>query len=101
MALFDEPAFAVALSSLPSWSGDPGRIARTVHASAPRAEAIRVEVMTVAEALDHHPLVEQHGDQLTFILWTHSAGGVTAKDIELAQRIDEILTQHEQAAPEA
>lgn len=91
MPLLDESALAAALETLPAWSGDSGRIARTVHVAGDQAETLRVQVMEVADALDHHPVVEQHGDQLTFILWTHSAGGVTDKDITLAGRIDAVI----------
>lgn len=91
MAILDEAQVHAALESLNRWSGDTGRIARTVHVPAARAETLRVEVMGVADSVDHHPLVEQHGDALTFILWTHSDGGVTDKDIDLAARIDAIL----------
>jgi 4a-hydroxytetrahydrobiopterin dehydratase len=98
MALLDELAVANALSELTGWTGDSGRITRTVQASAERAAALRIEVMGVADEVDHHPLVEHRGDALTFILWSHSAGGVTEKDIDLAQRIDEIV---DRAAPSA
>lgn len=101
MSLLDETTVASELAALPGWSGDSGRIARTVHMAGPRAEAVQAEVMAVADAVDHHPLVEQHGDAVTFILWTHSAGGVTSKDLDLARRIDDVITRNEQAAPEA
>lgn len=91
MEIIDDAAVAAALALLPGWSGDTGRIMRTVHAASDLAETLRVEVMGIADDVDHHPVVEQHGEALTFILWTHSAGGVTRKDIELAARIDGVL----------
>jgi 4a-hydroxytetrahydrobiopterin dehydratase len=45
----------------------------------------------VAEELDHHPDIDIRWRNLTFACATHSAGGVTARDIELAGRIDEIV----------
>jgi 4a-hydroxytetrahydrobiopterin dehydratase len=99
MPLLDETAVSAAIASLDGWTGDAGRIARTIQVSGADAEQLQVDVMGVADRIDHHPLVEQHGDALTFILWTHSAGGVTDKDIELARRIDEIVQRP--AAPDA
>ncbi|MEO6712064.1 MAG: 4a-hydroxytetrahydrobiopterin dehydratase [Mycobacteriales bacterium] len=102
MPLLDEVAVTNALTSLNGWTGDTGRIARSVLAPAERAERLRIEVMGVADDVDHHPLVEHHGDALTFILWSHSAGGVTEKDIDLARRIDDIVdgdTQPQSPSP--
>lgn len=98
MPLLDELAVTNALASLDGWAGDPGRIARTVRAVGEDAERLRIEVMGVADDVDHHPLVEHHGDALTFILWSHSAGGVTEKDIDMARRIDEIVDRGAQSA---
>jgi len=45
----------------------------------------------VAEEMDHHPDIDIRWRTLTFVCATHSAGGVTMKDIDLARRIDEIV----------
>ena len=55
------------------------------------AIAVVDRVAEVAEAMDHHPDIDIRWRTLTFACATHSAGGVTAKDIELARRIDEIV----------
>jgi len=101
MELLDDDAVAAALALLPSWTGDQGRIVRTVHTARDRAEELRVEVMGIADELDHHPVVEHHGEALTFILWTHSAGGVTPKDIDLAGRIDAVVDRSSTIGPAA
>ena len=41
-----------------------------------------------AEAMGHHPDLEISWDKVTVTLTTHSAGGLTANDFELAGRID-------------
>jgi len=41
-----------------------------------------------AEAMGHHPDLEISWDKVTVTLTTHSAGGLTSNDFELAQRID-------------
>jgi 4a-hydroxytetrahydrobiopterin dehydratase len=38
--------------------------------------------------MGHHPDLEISWDEVTVTLTTHSAGGLTANDFELARRID-------------
>jgi 4a-hydroxytetrahydrobiopterin dehydratase len=41
-----------------------------------------------AEEADHHPDIDIRWRDVTFTLSTHSAGGVTDKDVTMAHRID-------------
>ena len=41
-----------------------------------------------AEDMGHHPDLDISWDKVTVTLSTHSAGGLTANDFELAKRID-------------
>lgn len=80
------------LGGLAGWSGDPAGITRAVElASFPDAIAVVDRVAAAAEALDHHPDIDIRWRTLTFRCVTHSAGGVTRRDLELARRIDEIV----------
>ncbi|MET7820235.1 4a-hydroxytetrahydrobiopterin dehydratase [Micromonospora zamorensis] len=80
------------LGGLTDWSGDPTGIGRTVQlGSFPDAIAVVDRVATVAEELDHHPDIDIRWRTLTFRCVTHSSGGVTHRDIELARRIDDIV----------
>lgn len=89
--LLDDDALAVGLRTLDGWSGDRTGIARTVELpSFPVAIAVVVEVAKVAEEMDHHPDIDIRWRTVTFRCATHTAGGVTAKDIALAARIDEL-----------
>ena len=45
-------------------------------------------VAVAAEAAGHHPDIDIRWRDVLFVLATHSEGGVTAKDIELAAQID-------------
>lgn len=55
------------------------------------AMAFMNEVADVAEELNHHPWWSNVYNQVEIELTTHDAGNtVTAKDIELARRIDAI-----------
>ena len=83
---------AAALHGLPLWSGDGDGLRRTVKLpSFPDAVAAIVRIAFVAEEMDHHPDVDLRWRTLHLTLATHSAGGVTEFDLELARRIDALL----------
>jgi len=82
-----------ALADLPEWQGDATALRRS--ASAPDfLRGIRwvVAVAEVAEAMNHHPDIDIRWTTVTLRLSTHSAGGVTANDVDLARRIEQVLT---------
>jgi 4a-hydroxytetrahydrobiopterin dehydratase len=95
MTLLGDDGVRAALDALPDWSGDAASISRTVTAP-DFLTAIRAvdDIALLAETLDHHPDIDIRWRTLTFTLSTHSAGGVTAADIELARGIDEIAERH-------
>jgi 4a-hydroxytetrahydrobiopterin dehydratase len=83
---------SAALADLPMWSGDVDGIRRTAELPTFRdAVAAITRIADVAEELDHHPDVDLRWRTLHLTLSTHSAGGVTANDLELARRIDALL----------
>lgn len=45
-------------------------------------------VAELAEEADHHPDIDIRYNKVTLVLSTHSAGGLTRKDIALAQQIE-------------
>lgn len=82
-----------ALDGLPEWSGGPAGIRRTVEADSFLGGIAWVDaVAQAAEAADHHPDIDIRWRTVTFTLVTHSAGGVTDRDISLARAIDEIIS---------
>ena len=82
---------AAALADLPGWAGNCASIHRAVEfPTFPAAIDGVVAVGEAAEELNHHPDMDIRWRTVTFTLSTHSAGGVTALDIDLARRIDEI-----------
>lgn len=85
-------AVATALAELPEWTGDTNAIRRTVTMPS-FADAIRLvnAVADVAENLDHHPDIDVRFNVVTFTSSTHSAGGVTDYDVELARRVDALV----------
>ena len=83
---------SAALTDLPLWSGDVDGLRRSVQLPTFRdAVAAIVAVADVAEELDHHPDVDLRWRTLHFSLVSHSAGGVTPLDLQLAHRIDALL----------
>jgi 4a-hydroxytetrahydrobiopterin dehydratase len=85
-------AVAGALADLPLWSGDADGLRRTVELASFRdAVAAIVAIADVAEAMDHHPDVDLRWRTLHLVLVSHSAGGVSELDLELARRIDTLL----------
>lgn len=48
------------------------------------------QVAGLAEAVDHHPDVEVHFDVVRLVLWTHVAGGLTQRDLDLAREITKL-----------
>jgi len=83
---------SAALHGLPLWSGDGDGLRRTVELPSFRdAVAAIVSIADVAEELDHHPDIDLRWRTLHLSLVSHSAGGVTASDLELARRIDALL----------
>ena len=83
-----------ALAGLPLWSGDETGLRRTVELPSFRAavDAV-VAIADVAEEMDHHPDIDLRWRTLHLAVVTHSAGGVTQNDLQLARRIDELLPE--------
>ncbi len=46
-------------------------------------------VAELAEAADHHPDIDIRYNRVRLVVSTHSAGGVTAKDFDLARAVDQ------------
>jgi 4a-hydroxytetrahydrobiopterin dehydratase len=83
---------AAALHGLPQWSGDGDGLHRTVELPGFReAVAAIVAIADVAEEMDHHPDIDLRWRTLHLTVVSHSAGGVTGLDLELARRIDALL----------
>lgn len=92
--VLDPAAVREALDGLDDWSGDPTAIRRTVELPSFQAAISAVDrVAVAAEDLGHHPDIDIRFRTLTFRCTTHSAGGVTERDLVLARRIDELLRE--------
>jgi 4a-hydroxytetrahydrobiopterin dehydratase len=77
------------LGEIDDWTLQSGVLVRTVTmARFASAIALVVAVADEAEQMDHHPDIDVRWRAVRFALSTHSAGGITQLDIELAHRID-------------
>ena len=80
-----------ALAALPEWRYDAQAkaIRRCLRfAGFGEAFAFMTRVAIAAEKADHHPDWSNSWNRVEVTLSTHDAGGVTAKDVALAQAID-------------
>jgi 4a-hydroxytetrahydrobiopterin dehydratase len=88
--LLDDAAVARALDELPGWQRDGDAIVRTAELpSFPVAIGVVDRVAEIAEERDHHPDIDIRWRTLTFRCSTHSAGGITGKDVALAASVAE------------
>lgn len=91
--LFSEQEVQKALSGMTGWEYDAqDRSIRKTYTRANflDAAAFIQKAAEIAERQDHHPDIFLHKYKLlTFTLSTHSAGGITQYDIDLATALDE------------
>ncbi len=81
------------LSALADWSRTGDAIRRTcTWPSFPDAIRFVQRVAELAEAADHHPDIDIRYNRVILTLSTHSAGGITRKDLDLAAAIDALST---------
>lgn len=87
-----EPEIAKALERLEGWERD-GETVRKLYTFKTFADGIRFvdRVAVEADAVDHHPDIDIRYTTVVLTLSTHSAGGLTPKDIQLAEAIDRLL----------
>ena len=69
------------------WSEVDGALERTFTFPDFRAALGFVNrVGELAEAENHHPDIAVHYNRVTLRWWTHTAGGITDRDVELASK---------------
>ena len=94
MRILEQEEISPLLADHPEWTGGAEHLSREFTAeNFPAAIAVVDRVADVAEAMNHHPDIDIRWTTLRFRLSTHSAGGVTALDLELARRIEAILAE--------
>ncbi|MFC6237405.1 4a-hydroxytetrahydrobiopterin dehydratase [Longivirga aurantiaca] len=92
--LLDDEEIARQLTALPGWVGDGAALHRDYELP-DFLTAIRGvdEIAQLAEHMDHHPDIDIRWRTLRITLSTHSEGGTTQLDVELAHQIHEVLAR--------
>jgi 4a-hydroxytetrahydrobiopterin dehydratase len=91
MALLNEEEIREGLAGLPQWERDGREIHRNfVFDSFASAIQFVDRVAQLAEQADHHPDIDIRYDKVRLSLSTHSAGGLTKRDMKLAAKINEL-----------
>ena len=89
MALLDETEIEKRLAALPGWERRGEAISKTFQCGDFVGSARFVQsLVEPAEAMGHHPDLEISWDKVTVTISTHSEGGLTANDFELAGKVD-------------
>lgn len=97
-AISDEDARA-ALAGTDGWSADGGWLRRRYETDGwPTTLMLVNAIGFLAEAADHHPDLKVSWGAVEVGLQTHTAGGITQKDVELAKRIEETARWRPDAA---
>ncbi|OQX13712.1 MAG: 4a-hydroxytetrahydrobiopterin dehydratase [Thiothrix lacustris] len=87
----DDEALAVILESLPGWVLRDNKLHRVLtFTDFVEAFGFMAQVALVAERMNHHPEWCNVYKTLAISLTTHDAGGITHRDIELAQTINRL-----------
>ena len=85
----DDATLGAALARLPGWRRAGRAIEKAYRFGDFRAALAFVNrVGALAERQQHHPDIAIHYSEVTLSLWSHDAGGVTARDVKLAEAID-------------
>jgi 4a-hydroxytetrahydrobiopterin dehydratase len=80
-----------ALKELPGWSVADGKLRREYEfADFTHAFGFMAAAATVIEKMNHHPEWFNVYGRVTVDLWTHSEGGITPLDVELAGKLEAI-----------
>ena len=91
-----------ALHQVHGWSEveDRDAIRKSYHFSNfSEAWGFLARIALAAEKMDHHPEIFNVYNRVEIILSTHDAGGLSERDIRLAQTIDELAPERDRRPP--
>ncbi|MDX2192097.1 MAG: 4a-hydroxytetrahydrobiopterin dehydratase [Gemmatimonadales bacterium] len=89
---YDAAGIAERLAALPGWYYEEGWIRRVYKTDGWLSTLALVNTIGyMAEAAYHHPDLSVTWARVVVKLQTHSAGGITDKDFELARKIEETV----------
>ncbi|WP_052422355.1 DUF2267 domain-containing protein [Nonomuraea candida] len=82
-----------ALSTLPRWSGDRCGLSRVISLPVENLRAVRRALDRLKITYGRQPQLHDSADGLVVLVRTVSVGAVTALDVELARRVDEVIEE--------
>ncbi len=91
MAKLSQEAIQQGLAKLPGWSYEGGELRKkfTFKSFLPGIEFVN-KIAAAAESAGHHPDITINYNVVGIALSTHSEGGITPKDFDLAMKIGQI-----------
>jgi 4a-hydroxytetrahydrobiopterin dehydratase len=90
MTLLDDAAIAAGLQDL-AWERDGDTVVKVVKRRDFAEALVYVNAVGgLAEEAGHHPDIDIRWNTVTLRLTTHSAGGLTQNDLDMARRIDSL-----------
>lgn len=91
-ALLTDAERAALAERLPDWTVDDGKLCRTfTFDDFIAAFGFMAKVAVLAERAQHHPDWRNVWNRVEVALVTHDAGGLTARDVDLAREIDAVV----------
>jgi 4a-hydroxytetrahydrobiopterin dehydratase len=98
MQKLNEQELRDAVAALPQWKLEEGKLVRDwKFADFIAAMEFVDRVAVLAEAAGHHPDIDIRYNRVRLALVTHDAGGITAKDADMAASLNEALGTKETA----
>ena len=93
MAVLSDDEVDAAAADLNGWQRTDGALRRSVTFPGFLDGIAAVDrVAEHAEFVDHHPDIDIRWRTVTFVLVTHSEGGITDQDVQMAREIDGIVS---------
>ncbi|GGI08338.1 4a-hydroxytetrahydrobiopterin dehydratase [Egicoccus halophilus] len=100
MSTLDPDTVDQALRERPGWSRDGDALVRRLQfPDFPAAVAFVTRVVPLAEDANHHPDLAISYRRVEVRLSSHDVGGITDRDLALAERIDAVVEDGEDAGP--
>jgi 4a-hydroxytetrahydrobiopterin dehydratase len=92
--LLTDDSLQSALQNLPGWAIENGRLHRAYQfADFVHAFGFMATAALEIEKMNHHPEWSNVWNRVTVDLTTHDAGGVTANDVKLARKLEDIANK--------
>ena len=91
MPLLNDQEILTSLATIDGWQKEGNEIKKTFKTkNFVETMGLVNKIALLSERADHHPDLGVHYSKVVVSLSTHSEGGITEKDINLAKEIEEI-----------